>query len=440
MMALSVPCNSFSLETALENQTQSQTVYKINLKTAMHLAVQHSVLLKAANAQTRSAEDNKNAALRAFGPNLQGSATNLWTNHTMGSQMLKTQESNLTSNGSLQLTQPILGMIPLYDMLSQENVALKINQTLERSSEIQAALLGAQYFLNYELMLSNVVTAQATLTTLEKSKQDAETLYQTGAIYKADYLGITLQYTQSQQSLLASQSNLKKAQFFLAQILGMPDVSNIQVSSNHISHYEKHNLQIPDLEKAKVEALLENKDIEVANDNIELAEKKKSVSEDNYLPSLNAVVNFQKNFNSYEINNNLQPENQIQFGLQLQWKIFDWGVRAAQNGALASQIENSKFLAEDKKESILRDVVNQYYDIVNNFNAVKTAKESVATADEAFHLESFRFLNGDVKSLDLITAQENLTKSMGDLAQARFNLDLAWLTFETILGKFPSFS
>ncbi|MES2614150.1 MAG: TolC family protein [Bdellovibrionota bacterium] len=428
------PCTVF----AISNEKPPEPHYKIDLQSAMNLAAQHSYNLKAAQANTNSAQDTYNSAFRALWPNLTGAANSTWQNNTLGQNAFHSTPQNLSSSGTLTFTQPLLGIIPLAHTVEQKNIALKISQTLRAASEIQAALLGAQYYLNLQLAFARVAIAQANITTLQKSKQDAQSLFETGSIYKDDYLRILLQYTQAQQSLVNEKSGLNIALFSLAQSLGINSANDMKVIASDLSHWEKNNFNLPDLEESKQIAFKQNQNILVAQSNVQLAEMNKTLSEDNYLPSLNAVVSYTKNFNSYDIHTNLSPENTVAYGFSLTWNIWDWGVRSAQNSALVEQVSSQEYLSESEKETILNSVVSQYYSIVNNISAVKTAKESVTTADEAFNLVSFRFLNGQVTALDLITAQQNLTASKADLAQARFNLDLAWLTFQTVLGKNPA--
>lgn len=113
-------------------------------------------------------------------------------------------------------------------------------------------------------------------------------------------------------------------------------------------------------------------------------------------------------------------------------------MRSAQNASLTEQIASQSYLEQSQKEQTLNQVTQQYNLIQNNLSAVSLAKNSVQTAEEAYKLVSFRFLNGQVSALDLVTSQQSLTLAKASLAQARFNLDLAWISFQTILGMNPN--
>ena len=174
-------------------------------------------------------------------------------------------------------------------------------------------------------------------------------------------LTILLQYTQAQQSLVNAKSDLSLAEFSLAQGLGIEHIENMEVKKSDVSHWEKHKLTLPNLEESKLIALHQNDDILVQEKNIQLALINKTLSEDNYLPSLNAVVNYNRNFN-YQESNLAKPTDAIEglsYGFQLTWNIWDWGVRAAQNGALTEQIEAQKDKTESEKEIVLNNGIDE---------------------------------------------------------------------------------
>lgn len=431
------PCVVIAIDIKNQAITQFlQVPYKINLQTAINLAMQHSYELKAAQANKNSAKDFSESALRAIGPNLSFSGSSVWTNTPSDKNFFQASQQNLSAIGTVTVTQPLLGLVALAHTVKQKELSFHINEILENSSKIQAALLGAQYYLNLQLAMQQLAIAQADLSTLQKSKQDAQSLFETGSIYKDDYLRILLQYTQAQQSLVSAKSAVQVARFALAQALGIGNLESLLVDQQSLSYWEEKKLTVPHLEESKIIALNENQNVKASQENIKLAQLNQTISVDNYLPSVNAVANYSKNLNSsYDVTH---PQETINYGIQVTWNVWDWGVRAAQNSSFAEQVAAAQFHAESEKESVLNSVEAQYYMIVNNLSALKTALDSVAAAREAFDLVSFRFLNGQVKALDLVTAQQSLTTSQASLAQARFNLDLAWLTFQTVLGKNPN--
>ena len=117
------------------------------------MAVDHSNDLKAAHANTRGADDGTSKTFRALFPNLSAKSDYLWQNNNVNNHSFDSSGRNLNSTGTLTLSQPLLNLIPLAHQMKQSAITLEINQELEKSTQIQAALMGAQYFLNYQLLM-----------------------------------------------------------------------------------------------------------------------------------------------------------------------------------------------------------------------------------------------------------------------------------------------
>lgn len=438
------PFPSFSQSSLLIGQQKQNIPLKMNLETAMKMAIQHSYSLKSTQAILNSSEFEEKGTLRSLAPTLTGNGNLNWSQGSQNINSLSFPQNspNSSSNAALTLTQPIIGIIPILHTLEQREITININKALLQQTKIQASLFGATYYLNTQLASQQLSIINATLDTVKKSKDDAEVLYQTGSIFKDDYLRILLQYSQTQQAVSNAKSQFEIALFSLMQATGLNDQTKIELDSNDTSTWEIKNPKIPDLEKAKKIALKNNQSLLIAKNNIKFAEINKTLNLDNYLPSLNTFISYTKNLNPNSSGNNTNSltgyDNYITYGVQMSWNIWDWGIRDAQNSALTEQISNQRYLEKSQREQILNQVVQNYITIQNNINAVSLAKDSVNTAEEAYKLVSYRFLNGQVAALDLVTSQQSLTTAKASLAQSRFNLDLAWLSFQTTLGLDPS--
>jgi outer membrane protein len=187
-----------------------------------------------------------------------------------------------------------------------------------------------------------------------------------------------------------------------------------------------------------------NQSILIAKENIKYAEVSKTLNLDNYLPSINAFISYTKNINPSSSANSsssiTSSDNYVSYGIQMSWNLWDWGIRNNQDNSLTEKVVAQRYLEKNQKEQILNQVFQNYSTIQNNISSVTLAKDAVQTAEEAYKLVSYRFLNGQVAALDLVTSQQSLTTAKASLAQARFNLDLAWLTFQATLGVQPSLS
>ncbi|KAB8036783.1 hypothetical protein GCL60_13140 [Silvanigrella paludirubra] len=438
--------NAFGQESLNFKTTKENSMIKIDIENAMKMTQNQSDNLKASQANLSSTEYEEKATARGLLPNLSATSNITWNEGNSDSESFTFPQNapSSSSNATLTLTQPILGVIPIFHQLNQKEITTKINKLLVSQTKIQSALLGATYFLNAQLASQQLSIANATIETVKKSKSDAEVLYQTGSIYKDDYLRILLQYSQTTQEVNNAKSQLDIALFSLSQAIGVSNFNQIQLVSNEKSSWEIKNPKIPSLEDAKKIALKNNQSILIAKENIKYAEVTKTLNLDNYLPSINAFISYTKNINpssSTNSSNSLSSsDNYVSYGLQMSWNLWDWGIRNNQDNSLNEKVVAQKYLEKNQKEQILNQVFQNYSTIQNNISSVSLAKDAAQTAEEAYKLVSYRFLNGQVAALDLVTSQQSLTTAKASLAQARFNLDLAWLTFQATLGLYPSLS
>jgi len=126
------------------------------------------------------------------------------------------------------------------------------------------------------------------------------------------------------------------------------------------------------------------------------------------------------------------------FGLQLDWVIFDGGVRDAQRHMLESQILDMKLQFEQARSTIADDVRQARRAIVTRRSALEAATQGVALSQETLDLVRAQYDAGTALQLDLLNAQDALIGAEVGLAQARFDLALSDLALQRHTGTFPS--
>jgi outer membrane protein TolC len=124
-------------------------------------------------------------------------------------------------------------------------------------------------------------------------------------------------------------------------------------------------------------------------------------------------------------------------GLQLDWVIFDGGVRDAQRHLAAAQADESVARAEVLRDTIRDDLANGRLSLETKLRAAETAERSVALAQETLELVRTQYEAGSVTQVDLLQAQDGLVAVQESLAQAHFDIAIADLTLRRTAGTFP---
>jgi outer membrane protein TolC len=124
-------------------------------------------------------------------------------------------------------------------------------------------------------------------------------------------------------------------------------------------------------------------------------------------------------------------------GAQLDWALFDGGVRDAQRHLAAAQADEALARAEVLTDTIRDDLANGRLNLDTKRRAVETADRSVGLARETLELVRTQYEAGTVTQVDLLQAQDALVAVQESLAQAHFDVAIADLTLRRTAGTFP---
>jgi outer membrane protein TolC len=125
------------------------------------------------------------------------------------------------------------------------------------------------------------------------------------------------------------------------------------------------------------------------------------------------------------------------FGAQLDWTIYDGGVRDAQRRLAQSNIAESETRLSLLRDTITDEIMNSRRVVDTKKQALETAKRSVDLSSETLELVRAQHEAGTATQLDLLAAQDSLIAAEVAAVQARFDLALASLSFERAAGLFP---
>jgi outer membrane protein TolC len=125
-------------------------------------------------------------------------------------------------------------------------------------------------------------------------------------------------------------------------------------------------------------------------------------------------------------------------GLQLDWTLYDGGVRDAQRRLAIAQRDEPPAKLDLLKDQVRDDVYNAERSLTTRRRALETARRSLRLSKETLDLVQVQHDAGTATQLDLLQAQDNLVAAEVALAQARFDLSLGGLQLERLSGSFPA--
>lgn len=123
-------------------------------------------------------------------------------------------------------------------------------------------------------------------------------------------------------------------------------------------------------------------------------------------------------------------------GLQLDWSIFDGGLRDAQRDLALAQKRDASARLRLAKLNVADEVVNAERTLKTRARTLAAATRAADLARETLVLVRVQLDNGSATQLDLLQAQDSLVSAEVGIAQARFEMAVAALSLERAAGRF----
>ncbi len=124
-------------------------------------------------------------------------------------------------------------------------------------------------------------------------------------------------------------------------------------------------------------------------------------------------------------------------GVQLDWIVYDGGVRDAQRHVAEAQRREAEAQLELLGDTVSDEVANAHGSLATKRKGVGAAQRAVELARETLRLIRAQYEAGTAKQLDVLQAQDVLVSAEVGLAQAHFDVALADLQLRRAAGEFP---
>jgi outer membrane protein TolC len=174
-----------------------------------------------------------------------------------------------------------------------------------------------------------------------------------------------------------------------------------------------------------VELVLNNNyAIQIAKNNLTIADKNNSVGNAGMLPTVNATLgdnytltNINQQFaNGQEINRNDVGGNNLNAAVNLNWTIFDGLRMFATKSRLKKLEEMGELQFKEEVQQTVAQTLLVYYDVVRANQQLKAINETIRIAEERVKLADAKFQVGTAGKTDLLQAKVDLNAQKSNLA------------------------
>lgn len=400
-------------------EVQIQGTQPITLRQALELARRNNRDFQVAYLQVERARAALREAVAAEYPSLNLASDLTRTDSAQGRlQNLNTPEGldqrdtvSRTLNGQLELSYDVYTSGRRSATIRAAEKQVRLNQLeLERIDE-QLRLDVSNAYYDLQQADEQVRISESSVRNAQQSLKDAESLERAGVGTRFDVLRSQVQLANEQQNLTQGRGDQRIRRRRLAQLLSLSQSVDLS-AADPVEVAGFWNLS---LEDSIVQAFKNRSELEQQLVQREVSDAQRQAALANTGPQVSV-------FGRYDLVNDLNDEvgfaGGYAVGARLRWNLFDGGAARAR----ATQEERNKDIAEtqfaSQRNQVRFDVEQAYYNLRANFENIQTASVEVRQSTEALRLARLRFQAGVGTQSDVISAENELSRSEGNRVQA----------------------
>jgi outer membrane protein TolC len=399
---------------------------ELTLEQAMAMARKANRSLRVEQAHLAQARTNLELAWAALYPTVaaQGKYTrnNIAFSFPISPTETLTVQPKNQLDGSLSFTVPLLAP-SAYLALQAVRSGVGASEAQFETSQTTILFGVAQAFyaaaITEEVMSarrSNIEVARATL-------QNAQTRYQNGSVTKVDVDRAELALVRAEQG--ARESHFAREQAYRALSTLIQSERRFKVRAAVAATAE---------EPVSLESALHLRpEFRALELGVRSADAQRRAYAWRWAPTLSAFGSLRV----FNYDNFASEQHAWAIGAQLDWVLYDGGVRDAQRHLARAQAEEAAAQAAVLRDAIGDDLANGHGLLDTKRHAQRAAERSVALALETLELVRTQYAAGNAAQIDLLQAQDGLVAAEEALAQAHFEVAVADLTLRRAAGSFP---
>jgi outer membrane protein TolC len=128
------------------------------------------------------------------------------------------------------------------------------------------------------------------------------------------------------------------------------------------------------------------------------------------------------------------PKNSGYVGIKADWAIWEWGAKNDAKKAAAAEARAAEYDIDATKRRVLREVTARKATLGSAASAVTLARQTIASAEEAYRVTEAQVRAGTNTTTDLLNAEAALTQARLQLENARYAQAAARILLERALG------
>lgn len=326
-------------------------------------------------------------------------------------------------DGTLSATLPLIAP-PAYAALEAVKSSVQASEADYQTSLANVLLSVAQAYYAAGISDEVVSARQSSIEVARVTLQNAQTRFASGAVTRVDVDRAELAVVRAEQAVREARFGSEQAYRALSTLLQANQPFKVAMPASTTIKDEPF-----DLESAlRLRPEFRSLDLGVRS----LSEQVRAYGW-RWSPTLSAFGNARLfNYDTFAL-----QRHSWAVGLQLDWVLYDGGIRDAQRHAAAAQARELAARKDVFRDAVRDDLANNRGLLETKRQAQSAAERQVDLAGETLELVRTQYEAGNAAQIDLLQAQDGLTAAKEALAQAHYQVAVTDLGLRHAAGTFP---
>lgn len=338
-----------------------------------------------------------------------------------------------TSFTNVTVSVPLTGFAYLSELVGAANHdAAAAMAEYDRARLDAAYSTGDAYVRALEAHASADVSARL-VQDIDVDLQNAQKLREADTLTNVDVLRLQSAKASAQQTAVRTETSSTSSIAKLAVTIGLHDGEAVDITDDLPA--EPPALAMS-LEQAINRAISTRPELRAAAERIASSADVATSKWEQYVPSITAVGTWQHTTGLQPF----QPANAEYIGLQIQWRVWDWGAIRDEYKEAKAHENAARISADSLADHVKLEVRTKWLDAQAAYKNLASAQTQLQSAEEAYRLQKVKFENGAATTTDVLDSESDVARARLQSALVRYDYYLALIGLARAVGDVPSVS
>jgi len=412
----------------------------LNLQQTIDAALEANLGLLESIEEVKAAQENKKARITEFLPTLNARYNYIYRDSPT-TQALGTQQQGIVDvlinpdeeyNFVTSFSQPLFTGFALLNQYKIASMGLDVAKFRELITRQDVILDAKDAYFSILKAAKLVDVAEDNVKQIAAQKEVAENMYQVGMSPLNDLLQSQVQLANAKQQLITAINNLDVAKSQFNTLLRRPvntpvaiadilDYTPIEQDINYCLAYAEDNRE----------------EIDVADIEVQIAEKDYNLTKRDYYPTVNLTGTLTQRGTDWDVNGGegIADKEFWDIRATATWDFWEWGRTTYGVREKLSRIAQAKYRKEQILDNIELQVKEAYLRTKESEKNITTVEKAIEQARENLRITEERFKEQVSTATDVLVAQTLLVETMTNYYNALYDYKIAKAVLYRAIGQ-----